>query len=115
KMSLDKYGDGCLATEVQLNAPRFVTQDKQGNTFLSDAKNALVRRIDATSGVISIVAGGAASNPAAGAACGVGPGTSTSMGGDGCLGSAVQLSLPHGLAFAPNGDLYFSDYTNGNI
>jgi streptogramin lyase len=113
--STDKFGDGCLATEVALSAPRFAAVDKQGNIFFSDSKNALVRRIDATTGKISLVAGGAAANPAAGAVCGTGPGTSTSMGGDGCLGTAVQLSLPHGVAFAPNGDLYFADFTNGNI
>ena len=61
--SLDAFGDGCLATEVKLSAPRFVTEDKLGNVFFSDSGNALVRRIDAATGVISVVAGGATSNP----------------------------------------------------
>ncbi len=38
KMALDKFGDGCLATEVQLNDPRYVTEDSQGNIFISDTK-----------------------------------------------------------------------------
>jgi hypothetical protein len=107
--STDKFGDGCLATEVLLNAPRFATVDKLGNIFFSDAKNALVRRIDATTGVIMLVAGGAATNPAAGAACPSGTGTSTDADGDGCLGTDVKLGAPHGVAFSPSGDLYFAD------
>ena len=113
--STDKFGDGCLATEVTLNAPRFVVQDKLGNTFFSDTKNAIVRRVDATTGVISLVAGGAAANPAAGAACASGVGTSSDADGDGCLGTDVKLGLPHGLAFSPSGDLYFADNSFSEI
>ncbi|MGD0443050.1 MAG: Ig-like domain repeat protein [Edaphobacter sp.] len=113
--STDKFGDGCLATEVVLNAPRFVTQDKLGNYFFSDSANAIVRRIDATTGVITVVAGGAASNPTSGAACPSGTGTATTGDGDGCLGTDVKLGKPHGLAFSPSGDLYFADNSFSNI
>jgi hypothetical protein len=47
KTSSDSFGDGCLATEVMLKAPGFVTEDKGGNIFFSDTTNALIRRIDA--------------------------------------------------------------------
>jgi len=108
--SSDAFGDGCLATEVKLSGPRFVTQDTQGNFFFSDTGNALVRRIDATTGVVSLVAGGAAANPASGASCGSGStATSLDADGDGCLGTQVKLGKPHGLAFSPSGDLYFAD------
>lgn len=113
--STDKFGDGCLATEVLLSAPRFAIQDKLGNTFFSDTGNLIVRRIDATTGVITLVAGGAASNPAAGAACPSGTGTSTTGDGDGCLGTDVKLGKPHGLAFSSTGDLYFADFSFSNI
>jgi hypothetical protein len=105
--SLDAFGDGCLATEVKLSAPRFVTEDKLGNVFFSDSGNALVRRIDAATGVISVVAGGATSNPASGTACGTL--SSTNANGDGCLANAVKIGKPEGLAFSPSGDLYFAD------
>ncbi len=112
----DDFGDGCLATEVALTIPRFVTQDKQGNIFFSDTGttgssskgNKLIRRIDAATGVITAIAGGAASNPAKGASCGS-PSVSTDAIGDGCLSSSIALNQPHGLAFAPNGDLYFAE------
>jgi hypothetical protein len=113
--SSDKFGDGCLATEVTLNGPRFAVLDSQGNIFLSDTKNAIVRRIDATSGIITLVAGGAASNPASGAACPSGTGTSTDIDGDGCLGTDVKLTAPHGLAFSPSGDLYIADNSLSTI
>ena len=45
---------------------------------------------------MTVVAGGAASNPASGTACGAL--TSTDSDGDGCLGTAVKLSHPTGLA-----------------
>jgi hypothetical protein len=114
-LSKDKFGDGCLATEVLLSGPRFVTQDKLGNIFFSDTANAIVRRIDVTSGVISLVAGGAATNPVTGAACPSGSGTATTNDGDGCLGTDVKLGKPHGLAFSPSGDLYIADNSFSNI
>jgi len=113
--SADKFGDGCLATEVVLNAPRFVTEDKLGNIFFSDSVNAIVRRVDATTGIISLVAGGAASSPTPGAACPSGSGTSTDADGDGCQGTDVKLGKPHGLAFSSSGDLYFADNSFSNI
>jgi hypothetical protein len=105
--SADAYGDGCLATEIQLVAPRYATVDAAGNVFFSDYTNGLIRRVDVSTGVVSAVAGGAAASPAAGAACGTL--SSTDPRGDGCLGTAVKLSKPVGLAFSPAGDLYFAD------
>ena len=111
--STDAYGDGCLATEVQLVSPRYGIADKNGNIFFSDYNNGLVRRVDAVSGVVTAVAGGAAASPAASAACGAN--TSTDIRGDGCLSTLVKLSHPSGLAFSPSGDLYLSDIGYANI
>jgi hypothetical protein len=103
----DKYGDGCLANEIALTAPRYAIADSQQNIFLSDYTNGLVRRIDATTGVITAVAGGATASPSAGSTtCG---GTSIDARGDGCLSTKVHLTNPEGLAFATNGDLIFAD------
>jgi hypothetical protein len=117
KMALDKFGDGCLATEVQLNDPRYVTEDSQGNVFISDTKNAIIRRVDGVSGVITLIAGSATANPASGAACGGSDtNTSTDWQGDGCLSSSVKLGAPVGLAFSPvTGNLYFADTGNSSV
>ncbi len=111
--STDAAGDGCLASEVLLGTgaatpgPRYAVADSNGNVFFSDYANSLIRRVDAITGVITAVAGGASSNPNTGSACGTG--ISVDALGDGCLGTSVQLLKPMGLAFAPNGDLYFSE------
>jgi hypothetical protein len=111
--STDAYGDGCLATEVQLSGPRYAIADANGNIFIGDYANGLVRRVDAISGIITAVAGGAATSPASGAACGAY--TSTDALGDGCLGTAVKLGTPASLVFDASGNLYFSDPGTANV
>ena len=105
----DAFGDGCLATEIELGntAPggttpgaRSAVADSKGNVFFTDYANALVRRVDAGTGIVTAVAGGGATAA----------GTSVAA-----LGTAVKLVHPAGIAFAPNGDLYFSDPGNGQV
>jgi Bacterial Ig-like domain (group 3) len=110
----DAFGDGCLATEVAVapsattgTGARYAVADRTGAVFFSDATNGLIRRVDPITGVITAVAGGAASNPASGTTCGAF--TSTDSDGDGCLSTAVKLGKPMGLAFSAAGDLYFAD------
>jgi hypothetical protein len=110
----DIYGDGCLGTEIQLaisgttaGGGRDAVADVNGNVFFSDYINGLVRRVDALTGVVTAVAGGPATSPAASATCGAL--TSTDVKGDGCLSTAVHLSHPAGLVLDPSGNLYFSD------
>lgn len=114
-VSTDAFGDGCLATEITVapsstagTGARYVVADRTGAIFFSDATNGLVRRVDPITGVVTAVAGGASSSPASGVACG--SLVSTDSDGDGCLGTAVKLSKPMGLAFSAAGDLYFVDY-----
>jgi len=111
--STDAFGDGCLATEVLLAGPRFVTTDKNGVVYIADTNNAIIRRIDPLTGVITTVAGGASTNPATGAACG--SGVSLDSLGDGCPATLVRLSKPMGVAFSPAGDLYFADNGNDDV
>jgi len=113
-VATDVYGDGCLATEIQLPAsstsnsgPRYAIADKTGAIFFSDGTNGLVRRVDPTTGIVTLIAGGASSTPAAGKSCGTN--TSTDSDGDGCLSNLVKLSHPVGLAFDAAGNLYFAD------
>jgi Bacterial Ig-like domain (group 3) len=123
--STDAYGDGCLATEIQLVAPRYATSDSQGNIFFSDYTNGLVRRVDAITGIVTAVAGGAASSPANGTTCGTGN-SSSDANGDGCPATLVKLSHPVGLIFSATtgtpgaagttgGDLYFADNGYDNV
>ena len=118
----DAYGDGCLATEIMIGntatggvtpGARSAAADASGNVFFTDYNNGLVRRVDAITGIVTAVAGGAAASPGAGTACGTN--MSTDAIGDGCLGTLVKLSHPAGIVFAPNGDLYFSDVGQGQV
>jgi hypothetical protein len=49
-------GDGGLATAAKLNKPRDVVADADGNVFIADAGNSVIRMVD-TSGMISTVVG----------------------------------------------------------
>ena len=121
--SVDAYGDGCLATEVQLTTagahiyygefPGYAIADSTGAIFFSDGYNGLVRRIDPTTGVVTAIAGGASSTPGTGVTCGAY--TSTDANGDGCLSTAVKLSNPAALAFDAAGNLYVADVGKANI
>ena len=111
--STDAYGDGCLATEIQLVSARYAIADSAGNIFFSDYTNGLIRRVDAVTGVVTAAGGGAAASPAQGAVCG--SDTSTDARGDGCPANLVKLDHPTGLAFSPAGDLYFADYGYSNV
>lgn len=92
-LATDTIGDGCLSTDASLTKPRFVIEDTNGNIFFSDNGANLIRRIDATTGIITVVAGGGATTYVSGTS----------------ISNTVLLHAPAGLAFAANGDLYFSE------
>ena len=50
-------GDGGRATEAALNEPYGLVVDRDGNVYTADRLNRRVRRIDASSGVITTLAG----------------------------------------------------------
>ena len=113
-IATDAFGDGCLATEILIaptttsgSGPRYAIADKTGAVFFSDGTNGLVRRVDPITGIVTAVAGGAASSPATGTACGTN--LSLDSDGDGCLANLVHLSHPMGLAFDALGNLFFVD------
>ena len=50
-------GDGGPATSAELNSPSGVAVDKSGNIFISDQFNSAIREINASTGVITTIAG----------------------------------------------------------
>lgn len=92
-------GDGGLATQAEVNSPAGVALDKSGNLFVADSVNNVIRKIDASSGIITTVAG---------------TGVAGKSGENGPAVSA-QLSNPTGLAFDSTGNLYIADNYNGVI
>ena len=92
-------GDGVPATAATLNSPFGVAVDNAGNIFISDHGNNRIRKVDATTKVITTVAGNG--NPG--------------FGGDGGAASAALINGPDGLSTDSAGNLFFADGVNNRI
>jgi alpha-tubulin suppressor-like RCC1 family protein len=91
-------GDGGIATNAQFASPRGMARDAAGVTYLADAGDHRVRRID-TTGTVSTVAGTGS--------CG--------YSGDGGPAIAAALCDPRGVAVDGKGAVYIADTGNGRI
>ena len=80
-------GDGAAATGASLNMPHEIQFDTQGHLYIAERDNHAVRKVDATTGIISTFAGTGS------------PGFS----GDGGPASAAGLRQPHSIAVEPGG------------
>jgi sugar lactone lactonase YvrE len=89
-------GDGGQASSAQLNNPEGVAVDSAGNIFIADAGNNVVRRIDASSGVITTFAG-------------IGGPLNCGYTGDNGPATSAKLCFPGGIAFDAGGNLYIAD------
>jgi sugar lactone lactonase YvrE len=89
-------GDGGLATSAKVGFADGVAVDSSGNIFIADTTNCALRKISASSGVISTVAGTGI--------CG--------YSGDGGLGTSAQLSPPRGVAVDSSGNIFIADTVN---
>ena len=57
------FGDGGPAVQAGFNGPRGLAVDEGGNVYVSDFANNRIRKIDATTGIITTVAGGGLGDP----------------------------------------------------
>ena len=85
-------GDGGLATLAAIDSPSGIALDAAGNLYLADTHNHRVRRVDATSGIITSVAG-------------------TGLPGF----SGTALNLPRGLEIDSSGNLFVVDANNQRV
>lgn len=89
-------GDGGPATSGRLNYAQDVALDTFGNIYIADAFNQRVRKITATTGIISTIAGTGVAG----------------YSGDGGDATLAQLNAPIGIATDLSGNVYICD--NGN-
>ena len=93
-------GDGQAGASTQLFQPSEVKVGPAGAVYFADTGNAVIRKWDPVSGVVSVVAG---------------TGGQGGFGGDGGPATAALLSNPDGFAFGPDGSLYIADTTNNRV
>jgi len=92
-------GDGGPATSARLNLPGEIAFDTNGNLFIADSQNGRVRRVDASTGIITTVAGNGG----------------FTFSGDGGLATAASLNHPAGVALDTNGNLFIADAYNCRV
>ena len=100
-------GDGGLATSAELFGPRSVAIDAAGDLYIADTCNNVIREINASTGIITTIAGD-------GFGAGGAPG-SGSYSGDGIKATSGKLNLPEHILLDPAGDLYIADTENFRI
>jgi len=89
-------GDGGPATSAQLDLPYSVAFDGAGNLFIADTLNSAIRKVTASTGIITTVTGN-------GTFCGV------AYSGDGGPATSSGLCDPQSIAFDSVGDLYIAE------
>ncbi len=94
-------GDGSPATSatVEFNVPVGICLDAAGNIYISDYSNNRVRRISASTSIISTIAGTGAAG----------------YNGDGIAPTTATLKNPQGVAIYGTNDLYICDANNYRI
>ena len=94
--TLGYNGDGILATSAQINYPDGLDIDRSGNIYIADRENCRVRKVTASTGIITTVAG-----------------TGLNFyNGDGILATSAQLNYPGGVAVDNSGNVYISEIYN---
>src|SRR5665213_2844289 len=92
-------GDGILATSAEIYNPNAIAVDAAGNIYIADYANQRIRKVTASTGLISTIAG-----------TGV-----YGYNGDSLPGSATQIKESTGLAVDAAGNVYFTDLGNMRI
>lgn len=92
-------GDGGLATAAQLRYPSAIAVDSAGNLYVADTANHRIRKVTASSGIITTI---------------VGNGTAAST-GDGAAATAASVNGPKGLDLDAAGNIYVADTGGSRI
>ncbi len=106
--SSDGYsGDGGAATKAQLLFPYNLATDAAGDLYIADSGNNVVRKVTASTGMITTVAGHCVVQ--SNGRC------SSGYSGDGGKATSAELNSPFGLAVDSVGNLFIADGNNNVI
>ena len=92
-------GDGGAATSAKMNGPTGVAVNAAGSLFIVDHGSSIIRKVDATTGIITTVAGD----------------TNGYFWGDGIAATSSKLDSPYGVAIDATGNIYIADEGNNRI
>ena len=92
-------GDEGLATLAELNYPFGITADSQGNVFIAENGNDVIRKVTVSTGIITTFAGTG----------------DYGYSGDGGAATAAELYSPYGVAVDSSDNLYIADGENNVI
>ncbi|MGC4054944.1 MAG: hypothetical protein QM757_39385 [Paludibaculum sp.] len=92
-------GDGGPAVSAKLSYPSAAALDLDGNLFIADTQNQRIRRVDATTGIITTIAGRGTKG----------------LSGDGGSALSAELNNPVAIAVDSAGRVYFADQGNNRV
>ena len=92
-------GDGGPAVGSELSATNDVVVDSQGDLFIADTGNQVIREVNGLTGVITTIAGNG----------------TLGFSGDGGPATSAMLAVPTGVALDGKGDLFIADENNNRI
>lgn len=98
-------GDGGPATSATVDEPRGVRVDNDGNIWIADTGNNVIREVSATTGIITTVVGSDSNgaSPATGGFAGDGSAANS---------SGVKLNAPTDIVFDSSNNAYIVDFDN---
>ena len=105
-------GDGGLATKAQLNTPNAVAVDGAGNLYIADTYNSVIRKVTASTGIISTMAGNSVEGLIA---IGYDNFQCSDTLADGGSATSAGFCYPQSISLDASGDLFVADTSNGRV
>ncbi len=92
-------GDGGPALQAEISGQLAVAVDAAGNLYIADGYNMVVRKVSASTGIITTIAGNG----------------TTGYTGDGGPATSAELNWPYGVAVDSAGNVYIADLSNNVV